>query len=499
MDSRARVIGLVLALGGLMVTIDTTVTLVAVPAIVADLDTTLPAVQWVTTGYLLGVVAVIPLAGWAANRYGARRVYLIALSVFTVASVAAGLAWDPASLTTFRVLQGLGGGLLNPVGQAIGLRAVPRGARGRLMSLLGLPVVIGPVLGPPLAGWLVDASSWRWIFLINAPVGVAAVALCARLLPAQPAHAGSRERIDGIGLGLLSGGAVLVVLGCSRVGETAALTWPVAAALGGGLLLVAAFVARALRVDAPLLDLRLLRHRPLAAGLVVLSCFGAAYFGAMSILPIFVQGVRGDAALLAGTITVPMALAVGLTLQVATRLVDRIPPRRIVLTGVILGVLGCLTLLTTTTADAPYSLIAAAAAVLGVGSGATLMPTMTVAVRDLEDADTPRGTTLLALVQQVASAVGVAAMATTLTLLVAARVPELATSGDGGLAGMLALDPSTRATLAPRLADAVGTSYALAAALMAVAALAAVIGLRRSTSDTDDHPRSHTAGAGPPS
>lgn len=480
MTPRARVIGLALALGGLMVTIDTTVTLVAVPAIVADLDSTLPAVQWVTTGYLLGVIAVIPLAGWASNRFGARPVYLTALTVFTVASALAGLAWDAGSLTASRVLQGLGGGLLNPVGQAIGLRAVPREARGRLMSLLGLPLVIGPVLGPPLAGWLVDAASWRWIFLINVPIGAAAVVLCARALPRQLSLRGSTAPVDRVGLGQLSGGAVLLVLGCTLIGESGALTGPVAAALGLGALLVATFVVRALRIPAPLLDLRLLRHRPLAAGLVVLAGFGAAYFGAMSILPIFVQGVRGDPATLAGAITIPQALAVGVTLQVATRLVDRFPPRRIVLTGVTLGLLGSLALLAATTSDAPYPLIAAAAAVLGVGSGATLMPTMTVAVRDLGDDDTPRGTTLLALVQQLAGAVGVAVIATTLTVLVSVRVPDLTTGGSsaGGLAGMLALDPATRATLTPELVAAVGTTYAVAAGLMALAALAAAIGLR---------------------
>jgi EmrB/QacA subfamily drug resistance transporter len=425
---------------------------------------------------------VIPLAGWSATRFGARRVYVAALLIFTLASALAGLAWDVGSLIAFRVLQGLGGGLLNPVGQAIGLRAVPREARGRLMSLLGLPLVIGPVLGPPLAGWLVDVASWRWIFLINIPVGAAAIAACLLVLPRQPVErAGSTTRsepIDWIGLAQLSGGAVLVVLGCTLVGDAGSLTWLVAGALSVGLLLLGAFIRRALRVPAPLVDLRLLRHRPLAAGLGVLACFGAAYFGALSILPVFVQGVRGDPAVLAGAITIPQALAVGLTLQVATRLVDRVPPRRIVLTGVGLALAGSAALLITVASNGPYLPIAAAAALLGVGSGATLMPTMTVAVRDLEDTDTPRGTTLLALVQQVASGIGVAVVATTLTLLVSALAPELAATGTGGLTGMLALNPTARADLAPQLAGAVGVTYAVVAGLMGLSAIFAVVGLR---------------------
>src|SRR5918998_866785 len=189
MDPRARLIGLVLALGGLMVTVDTTVALVAVPAIVADLDSTLPVVQWVPPGYLLGVVAVTPLAGWAANRFGARRVYLTALATFTVASALAGLAWDAGSLAACRVLQGL-------------------------------------------AGWLVDAASWRWVFLINVPIGIAALLLCRRLLPHQPAERAGVPSLDRLGPAQLSRGAALLVLRCTLLCDSRSLTSPVAGALG---------------------------------------------------------------------------------------------------------------------------------------------------------------------------------------------------------------------------------------------------------------------------
>ncbi|HEX8518631.1 MAG TPA: DHA2 family efflux MFS transporter permease subunit, partial [Pseudonocardia sp.] len=303
-DRGARSVGLVLALGGLLVVVDTTVTVVAVPAIVADLDSTLPVVQWVTSGYLLGVVAVIPIAGWAANRFGARRVYLAALVIFTLFSALCALAWSAGSLIAFRVLQGLGGGLLNPVGQAIGLRAVPRSQRGRMMSLLGLPVLIGPPLGPPLSGWLVDVASWRWIFLVNVPVGVVAVVLCTLVIPRFDASA-SGGPVDRLGLALLSGGAVSLVLGCTVLGDAGEATASALAGLLAGAVLLAAFVRRALRIERPLIELRLLRHRPLGAGVAVLGCFGAAYFGAMSVLPIFVQAVRGDPAILAGLVGLP--------------------------------------------------------------------------------------------------------------------------------------------------------------------------------------------------
>ncbi|WP_143133849.1 MFS transporter [Actinoplanes philippinensis] len=506
-----RAIGLALALGGLMVVIDTTVTAVALAAIVSGLHASLPAAQWATAGYLLGLVAVIPLAGWLSGRFGARRVYLAALLVFTVFSAATGLAGDVTSLAVFRVMQGLGGGLLNPVGQAIGLRAAPREARGRLMSLLVLPLVIGPVLGPLLAGWLIDTASWRWIFLLNVPLGLLAALVCARVLPRDPATGpagatsgtvlsrdpapgpagaepgpvlsravrfrpgrfsalsrvrdrGADGRPDWGGLVLISGGAVTVVLGATLVDR------PESAGFAAGLVLIVAglgmlggFAWRARRIAEPIVDLRLLRYRPVRAGAGVLICFGAAYFGSMAVLPLFVQGVRGDPASLVGVIGVPSAVAVGMVAQVATRLVDRYPARRIVLTGTAAGTLGGALLLAATVTDAGYPWIMAATVLVSAGSGATLMPTMTVALRDLDHAETPRGTTLLALIVQLSNALAGAVTAVTLSVLVTRALP-----GDGGgVPVMLALDEASRQALRPGLAAAVGAAYLLPVILLA--------------------------------
>jgi MFS family permease len=515
-----------------MVVIDTTVTAVAVPAIVSDLRTALPAAQWATAGYLLGLVAVIPLAGWLSARFGARRVYLTALVAFTLFSLCAGLAWDVTSLAVFRVLQGLGGGLLNPVGQAIGLRAAPREARGRLMSLLVLPLIVGPVAGPLLAGWLIDAASWRWIFLVNIPLGLLATLVCAHTLPtdappadAPPADAPpadlppadtappaaivaptaavarrvwlrraerarrSHNGPDWVGLVLLSGGAMLVVLGATMLDRPLG---PAAAGYAGGLGLVAAglgmlggFVRRARRAAEPLVDLRLLRHRAVRDGTGVLVCFAAAYFGSMSLLPLFVQGVRGDPATTVGLLALPPAITVGVVAQVATRMVDRFPAHRIVLTGTALGAAGGAGLLAATVTDAGYPWIMAATVLLSAGSGATLMPGMTAALRDLDHAEMPRGTTLLALAVQLSSAVAGAVVAVTVSALVTARMAgaggAVETAGaagvdaaDGGVAGMLALDPAARAALRPELATAVGGAYLLPVALLTLSFLLAL-------------------------
>ncbi|GIF38224.1 MFS transporter [Actinoplanes xinjiangensis] len=536
LDRRVRAIGLALALGGLMVVIDMTVTAVAVPAIVSGLDASLPAAQWATAGYLLGLVAVIPLAGWLSTRYGARRVYLAALLVFTAFSALTGLAWDVTSLAVFRVLQGLGGGLLNPVGQAIGLRAAPREARGRLMSLLVLPLVIGPVLGPLLAGWLIDTASWRWIFLLNVPLGLLATLVCLRVLPpdaasppAQKPAAGTpaagapaarmsaartpaagapaagtpavrtpegrpagrrilvgwlsplsrrpgdsgESQPDWGGLVLLSGGAVTAVFGATMLDQTAGFTGGLALILLGSVML-GGFVWRARRAADPIVDLRLLRHRPVRAGAGVLVLFAAAYFGSMAVLPLFIQGVRGDPASMVGVIGLPQAITVGLVAQVATRLVDRIPARRIVLTGTALGTLGGAMLLVTVGMDAGYPWIMAATALLSAGSGATLMPTMTVALRDLDHAETPRGTTLLALVVQLSNALAGALTAITLSVLVTAAMP----GPDRGVPAMLGLGDAAREALRPDLAVAVAGAYLVPVLLLAASWLVAYRALR---------------------
>jgi MFS family permease len=456
MTSDARRIGLYLALGGLMVVLDTTVAVVAVPALIAEFDAGLATVQWVTTGYALALVGIMPTAAFLVGRLGGRRTYLTALAVFTAASLLAGLSWSVASLIGFRVLQGLGGGLLNPVGMAIALSAVPPERRGRMMSLVGLPVLIGPLIGPVLGGVLVDEVSWRWIFWINVPVGLAAIAAGRRLLPGgtgvgllpatpagvgpgepatagagpgkpatagaaprppDPTGAGTRLPLDVPGLLLLCPGVTLAVLGLTLAGETGNPLTP--AALGPVLLgaaMVAGFVRRALRVPYPLLRIRVLRHRSMAAGAGTLALFAAAYFGSMVIAPVYVQIARGDGATLAGLIGIPQALATGLSLQVATRLTDRVPARLVVRTGVATALAGMLLLAVVLDAETPYPLFMAVGVVIGAGAGASILPTITAATLPVPAPEMPSATTVLNIFSQSAVAVGTAAVAAAVTL-----------------------------------------------------------------------------------
>src|SRR5215813_7672320 len=196
----------VVILGTIMTVLDLTVVNVAIPTLASDLGASIPAIQWVMTGYMLAFATVIPVTGWAAERFGARRAWIFALLLFLVGSVLAGAAWSLGSLIAFRVLQGLGAGMILPIGQTILAQAAGPQRMGRVMSVIGVPMLLAPVFGPLLGGALIGAASWRWIFFINLPVSLAAVAAALRLLPAgsrSGSRGGDGPRLDVRGLLLL--------------------------------------------------------------------------------------------------------------------------------------------------------------------------------------------------------------------------------------------------------------------------------------------------------
>src|SRR5919201_4352779 len=206
----------ILVLGGVMTVLDLTVVNVAIPTLGRAFDASIAAIQWVVTGYMLAFASVIPLTGWASERFGAKRVWIVSLLLFLLGSVLAGAAWSLPALIAFRVVQGLGAGMILPVGQTILAQAAGPQRMGRVMSVFGVPMLLVPVLGPVLGGAIVDQASWRWIFFINLPVGVAAVITARRLLPEAKPQVG--QRLDLRGLALLSPGIALFLYGMSEAG-----------------------------------------------------------------------------------------------------------------------------------------------------------------------------------------------------------------------------------------------------------------------------------------
>src|SRR3954469_25949430 len=215
----------VVVLGTIMSILDTTIVNVAIETLGRQLHSSLSAIQWVSTGYLLSLATVIPLTGWAMERFGGKRMWMLSVTLFLCGSTLCGLAWSTTSLVVFRVLQGVGGGMILPIGQAILAQAAGPQRMGRVMSVIGVPTLLGPVLGPVIGGLIVEHFSWRWIFFVNLPVGAVALVLAARILPGADARR-ARPPLDVTGLLLLSPGLAALVYGLSEFGVEGGLGSP---------------------------------------------------------------------------------------------------------------------------------------------------------------------------------------------------------------------------------------------------------------------------------
>jgi EmrB/QacA subfamily drug resistance transporter len=412
----------VVVLGTIMSILDTTIVNVAIETLGRDLESSLSAIQWVTTGYLLALATVIPLSGWAMERFGGRTTWMLSVSLFLAGSVLCGLAWSTESLIAFRVLQGFGGGMILPVGQAILAQAAGPQRMGRVMSVIGVPTLLGPILGPVIGGLIVDHVSWRWIFLVNVPVGAVALVLAARVLP-RAEVAGRGAVLDVRGLLLLSPGLVLLIFGLSELGMRGRVEWTVVVGLAGGVVLLALFARHALVSGGrSLIDLRLFRDRAFAGAAGTTFIFGVSLFGAMLILPLYYQVVRAEGALAAGLLLAPQGLGAAMAMPVAGWLTDRLGAGRIVPVGLVVALAGT-AVYTQLGATTGYGMLGVALWVRGVGLGLTMMPAMAAAYSTLDRAAVPRATTSINIIRTVGGSLGTAILTVVLERRIVANVP----------------------------------------------------------------------------
>jgi EmrB/QacA subfamily drug resistance transporter len=418
-DAAVLKIAGVVVLGAIMSILDITVVNVALPTFQDEFATpdgpvAYSHVAWTVTAYTLALATVIPLTGWAADRFGTKRLYMAAIFLFTAGSALCATATSIDMLIAFRVLQGLGGGMLMPLGMTIMTRAAGPHRMGRLMAILGVPMLLGPILGPILGGWLIQVASWHWIFLINVPLG--AIALVYAWFALAKDHAERSESFDFLGVALMSPGLALFLFGVSSLpAEQGDFGAPrVWVSMLVGVLLMASFVWHSFRPEHPLLDLRLFRDRNLTVSIITMFLFAAAFFGGLLLVPTYFQQIRGESTLHAGLLVAPQGLGAMVTMPIAGRLVDKIPVGRIVPVGIALIVVGMFGL-TQVTATTPYPLLIGMLVVMGFGMGATMMPLFTTALRTLSGSQVARGSTLLNITQQIASSCGVATMSVILT------------------------------------------------------------------------------------
>jgi EmrB/QacA subfamily drug resistance transporter len=420
LDPKVRAIAAVVIVGALMSILDTTIVNVALATLRDDLDAPLSTIQWVSTGYLLALATVIPLTGWAADRFGAKRVWMGAVLAFTITSGLAGLAWSAESLIVVRVLQGLAGGMIMPVGMITLAQAAGPRNMGKVMSVVGVPMLLAPVLGPVIGGLIVTDWSWRWIFWVNLPIGAIGLALAARLLPGGAAE--GQRPLDLRGFLLAGPGLALLVYGLSEIGSAGRLEPQAVVTMLAGAVMVALFVRHELRTRFPLVDIRLFRLPGFAAAAGTVFLLGATLFGALVLLPLYYQEARGLSPLDAGLLLAPQGVGAAIGMSVGGRMTDRVGGGRVVLVGLPLLLLGTFAF-TQLTAETPYPLLMAALVVRGLGLGGSMMPAMAAAYATIESEVVPRATPMLNVLQRVGGSLGIAILAVVLQHRTAEAAP----------------------------------------------------------------------------
>jgi EmrB/QacA subfamily drug resistance transporter len=402
-------LAIVMMTGVLAVVFDTTIVSVALRSLAADLHAPIETIQWVTTGYLLALGIAVPVTGWLVDRFGGKRVWLAALAVFLLGSVAASLAQSAGGLIAARVLQGVGGGLMLPVMQTVLVRAAGGRGLGRATATIALPALLGPVFGPLLGGLIVEHLSWRWIFWVNIPFCVAGLLLAWRLMPADAGDRG--HRLDAAGLALLSPSIAALLYGLSRVGVVGGVAdASVLVPLAAGLVLLAAFAAHALRDRAPLLDLRLFRVSSFSTSTALMFLSGFVLYGALLLVPLYFQDVRGHDPLWTGLLLAPQGIGVLLSRGLAGSLTDRIGPRWVVTTGLVLAAAGTLPFALAGAGTSEW-VLATALVVRGFGLGAVTLPVFATAYEGLDRARIPDASVITRAAQQVGGSFGSAVLA----------------------------------------------------------------------------------------
>lgn len=399
-------------LGTLMQVIDTSIVNVAVPAMMGNLGATLEQIGWVSTGYIIANVIVLPLTGWLAARFGRRRYLAASMVIFTIASFFCGTSRSLTTLIAWRVVQGAGGAALLATAQATMMEVFPPMRLGMVQAIFGIGIMVGPTVGPTLGGWITDNYAWPWIFFINLPVGVLAAVMTLLFMHEPRRQARPAGGVDLVGIGLLATG-----LGCLQTlleegnrndwFESGFMQWMAILAVAGLVL----FVVWELHIPHPAVNLRVLRNRSLAAGTAFGAVVGFGLFGGVFILPVYLQQLRGYSAQQTGWILFPGAMATAVMMPVVGKLVGRFDARKLSATGAILFVISMYMLrnltLDTGTDDLLWPLV-----VRGAAMGLLWVPLTLASLAGLQGRAIAEGSGLFNLSRQLGGSAGIAFLST---------------------------------------------------------------------------------------
>lgn len=475
LDARLMWIALAFVVGSFMSILDSTIVNVAVKDLSRSFNSPLTTIQWVSTGYILAMATVIPLTGWGCERFGAKHVYIVSIVLFLIGSALSGLAWSAGSLIFFRLLQGLGGGMIVPSGMTILTQAAGAKRIGSVMGIVGVPMLLAPILGPIMGGYLIDYLSWRWIFFVNLPIGAVAVLLAAETLEGEAPN--PHKRLDWTGLLLLSPGLAAFVYGLTELTSGGVSSLKTTASVAIGLAFVVGFILHARNREDSLIDVKLFARNPISASAVTTFLVGCTFFGLWLVVPLYFQIAHGKSASDAGLLIAVQGLGAMITMPISGRLTDRAGAGKVVLVGLALSALGVLGL-SQTGSGTPMWQIEVLLFITGLGSGSSMMPAMSAGLGALSRDEVARATTGLNVLLRVGGSIGTALLAVVLTRELSRLL---------GSAGIAAINLSTihniltngqAQALAP-LEQAFGHTFLFSLGIIGIAFIAALFLPRR--------------------
>lgn len=412
----------VILVGTFMVILDTSIVNVALPQIGADLQP-ISEVDWIITSYMLAVGVSIIATGWLADHFGKKRIFVVSLGLFTLGSLLCVLAPSLLALIGARVLQGLGGGALMPLGMAMIYELFEPEDRGMALGLWGVAAMAAPAVGPVLGGFIVTAANWRLLFLINVPIGMVGVPVAMRLLR----DIGTRDRrpLDVAGLLAASVGFVLVLLALSNASEWGWGSSAFLVTFGIGLVLVVAWVLRSIHIPTPLIELRMFRVPAFTLSMVIVWLITISQFSRLVFIPLEFETLRGSSALAVGVMLTPAAIGIAITMPIGGRLADRVGARIPVTVGLAIVALsfwplGHLAI------DTPMWTVSAWLFVGGLGVGLSMMPNTVIAMNSVHGRYTAQAAAVRSLNRQLAGALGTAV----LTSILVSRIGPIGSHAD---------------------------------------------------------------------
>jgi len=450
--------------GTFMVVLDTTVVNVSLPHIAGSLSASVEESTWALTSYLSANAIVLPMTAWLARMAGRKRLLVLAVAGFTAASACCGLALNLPMLIAFRIVQGTTGGVMQPLSQAVMLEAFPPRDRGKAMGLWSVGIIVAPILGPVLGGWLTDDLSWRWVFYVNVPVGILAIVMI-RAFVSDPPYLRRPRGVDAYGLFLVAIGigSLQVALDKGEEEDWLASRWIVLLLVAAGVSLVA-LVIRELRAPQPVVDLRAFRERTFAVGVVLIAVMSFVLFGSLVVLPVFLQVLLGYPAYQAGVALMPRGYASLFATPLVGLVVGRVDPRRLLALGFLLGAASLLWF-SHLSLQAGYWDLFWPQFVQGLSFSLLMVPLTVVTMDRIAPHAIGDATSLFNLVRNLGGSVGIAV---TETLLRRFRQEQLTILGSH----VSVYDPATRFTLEGlRRAFVAGGSDVVTAAQQARAAL----------------------------